>query len=62
MFFSEGIFVTKVNPEGPAATSLRPGDKILEVNGQDFNNIHHDKAVSSLKNTTKTVSLYIERI
>lgn len=54
--------MTKVNPEGPAATSLRPGDKILEVNGQDFNNIHHDKAVSSLKNTTKTVSLYIERI
>ncbi|KAG7276319.1 hypothetical protein CRUP_024349 [Coryphaenoides rupestris] len=25
-----GIFVTRVQPDGPAASSLRPGDKILQ--------------------------------
>ncbi|KAL3868446.1 hypothetical protein ACJMK2_041253 [Sinanodonta woodiana] len=55
-----GIFVTKIQPEGPAAISLQPGDKILEVNGINFGHIEHDKAVSILKNNN-AVSLYVER-
>lgn len=58
--FDKGIFITKVAPDGPAAMSLRAGDKVLEVNGQDFNNVHHDEAVNVMKNS-KTVSLYVER-
>ena len=27
----QGIFVTKVQHEGPASVSLQPGDKLLEV-------------------------------
>ncbi|KAK3089436.1 hypothetical protein FSP39_003580 [Pinctada imbricata] len=57
----KGIFVTKVQEDGPAAVSLRPGDKILEVNGQDFSQVNHSEAVSAMKNS-RTVSLYIERI
>ena len=30
-FHSQGIFVTKVVPDGPASKLLRPGDKLLEV-------------------------------
>ncbi len=32
---SQGIFITRVQPDGPAAASLRPGDKILEVGRQE---------------------------
>ncbi|CAC5368119.1 Protein lap1,Leucine-rich repeat-containing protein 7,Protein lap4,Protein scribble homolog,Leucine-rich repeat-containing protein 1,Erbin [Mytilus coruscus] len=55
-----GIFITKVSSDGPATLSLRPGDKVLEVNGQDFNNVNHEDAVNVMKNS-KTVSLYVER-
>ncbi|CAG2208859.1 Erbin,Leucine-rich repeat-containing protein 7,Protein lap4,Protein scribble homolog,Protein lap1 [Mytilus edulis] len=58
--YDKGIFITKVSSDGPATMSLRPGDKLLEVNGQDFNNVQHDDAVGVMKNS-KTVSLYVER-
>ncbi|XP_021372192.1 erbin-like isoform X5 [Mizuhopecten yessoensis] len=57
----KGIFVTKVQSEGPAAMSLSPGDKILEVNGHDFTKIHHDDAVSVIKQCS-SVSMNIERV
>ncbi|XP_013412095.1 uncharacterized protein LOC106174883 isoform X4 [Lingula anatina] len=57
----QGVFVTKVQPEGPAAAELRPGDKILEVNGQNFTQVDHSRAVSILKNSGQTVSLLVER-
>uniref|UniRef100_A0A8C5CJF7 PDZ domain-containing protein n=1 Tax=Gadus morhua TaxID=8049 RepID=A0A8C5CJF7_GADMO len=31
-----GIFVTRVQPDGPASTSLRPGDKILQVTAHSW--------------------------
>lgn len=30
-FFFQGIFVTRVQPEGPASKILQPGDKIIQV-------------------------------
>jgi hypothetical protein len=30
-YWLQGIFITKVSSDGPAAMSLRPGDKVLEV-------------------------------
>lgn len=32
----QGIFVTRVQPDGPASSLLQPGDKILQV-GVDLN-------------------------
>lgn len=56
-----GIFVTRVQPEGPAATLLQPGDKILKANGHNFLHVEHENAVSLLKNFQKTVDLVILR-
>ncbi|XP_051986006.1 leucine-rich repeat-containing protein 7-like isoform X4 [Xyrauchen texanus] len=56
-----GIFVTRVQPDGPAANVLQPGDKILKVNGHSFLHMEHETAVSLLKNFPKTVDLVILR-
>uniref|UniRef100_A0A4W4FGL5 Erbin n=1 Tax=Electrophorus electricus TaxID=8005 RepID=A0A4W4FGL5_ELEEL len=56
-----GIFVTRVQPEGPASKLLQPGDKIIQANGYSFMNIDHGNAVSLLKNFPNTVDLIIIR-
>uniref|UniRef100_A0AAY4EVY6 Leucine-rich repeat-containing protein 7 n=1 Tax=Denticeps clupeoides TaxID=299321 RepID=A0AAY4EVY6_9TELE len=56
-----GIFVTRVQPDGPASNVLQPGDKILKANGHSFLHIEHETAVSLLKNFQKTVDLVILR-
>ncbi|XP_069694249.1 erbin [Periplaneta americana] len=57
----EGIYVTKVHPNGPASSCLQPGDKILEVDGIDFTKIEHDQAVGILKQTGNIVNMMISR-
>ncbi|CAL9682253.1 unnamed protein product [Knipowitschia caucasica] len=57
----KGIFVTRVQPEGPASKILQPGDKILQANGYSFVNIDHGNAVSLLKTFPSTVELTIVR-
>ncbi|XP_041437175.1 rap guanine nucleotide exchange factor 2 L homeolog isoform X7 [Xenopus laevis] len=48
-----GIFVDSVDPGSKAAeTGLKRGDQILEVNGQNFENIQLTKALEILKNNT----------
>uniref|UniRef100_A0A8C6UBE8 Erbb2 interacting protein n=1 Tax=Neogobius melanostomus TaxID=47308 RepID=A0A8C6UBE8_9GOBI len=56
-----GIFITRVQPEGPASKILQPGDKILQANGYSFVNIDHGNAVSLLKTFSNTVELTIVR-
>ncbi|KAM7392515.1 hypothetical protein PAMA_007568 [Pampus argenteus] len=56
-----GIFVTRVQPEGPASKILQPGDKILQVNGYSFVNIDHGNAVALLKTFPCTVDMIIVR-
>ncbi|KAM9734853.1 erbin isoform 2-T2 [Menidia menidia] len=56
-----GIFVTRVQPEGPACKVLQPGDKIIQANGYSFVNIDHGNAVSLLKTFPTTVDLTIIR-
>ncbi|PSN58457.1 hypothetical protein C0J52_00772 [Blattella germanica] len=58
---NEGIFVTKVHPNGPASNCLVPGDKILEVDGTDFTKLGHDQAVGILKQTGNVVNMMISR-
>lgn len=57
----DGIFVTRVQPEGPASKLLQPGDKIIQANGYSFINIEHGQAVSLLKTFQNTVELIILR-
>lgn len=59
--FYQGIIVTKVNPDGPAQGTLRPGDKILEVDGIDFTRSDHNTAVAVLRSTGAIVSMLISR-
>ncbi|XP_065146326.1 erbin isoform X1 [Paramisgurnus dabryanus] len=56
-----GIFVTRVQTEGPASKILQPGDKILQANGYSFVNIDHGHAVSLLKTFPSIVDLIIVR-
>ncbi|XP_026869352.1 leucine-rich repeat-containing protein 7 isoform X3 [Electrophorus electricus] len=56
-----GIFVTRVQPDGPTSNVLRPGDKILKANGHSFVHIEHETAVSLLKSFPKAVDLVILR-
>uniref|UniRef100_A0A8D3DEX2 Erbin n=1 Tax=Scophthalmus maximus TaxID=52904 RepID=A0A8D3DEX2_SCOMX len=56
-----GIFVTRVQPEGPASKILQPGDKIIQANGYSFVSIDHGNAVSLLKTFPNTVDLTIVR-
>ncbi|XP_013373881.1 PREDICTED: protein LAP2 isoform X2 [Chinchilla lanigera] len=57
----DGIFVTRVQPDGPASKLLLPGDKIIQANGYSFTNIEHGQAVSMLKTFQNTVELIIVR-
>ncbi|XP_051794434.1 erbin isoform X12 [Acanthochromis polyacanthus] len=52
-----GIFVTRVQPEGPASKILQPGDKIIQANGYSFVNIDHGNAVSLLKKSSAPASI-----
>ncbi|XP_029372429.1 erbin isoform X1 [Echeneis naucrates] len=56
-----GIFVTRVQSEGPASKILQPGDKIIQANGYSFVNIDHGNAVSLLKTFPSTVDMTIIR-
>ncbi|XP_058572985.1 leucine-rich repeat-containing protein 7 isoform X7 [Neofelis nebulosa] len=57
----KGIFVTRVQPDGPAFNLLQPGDKILQANGHSFVHMEHEKAVLLLKSFQNTVDLVIQR-
>uniref|UniRef100_A0A4W3GDX4 PDZ domain-containing protein n=1 Tax=Callorhinchus milii TaxID=7868 RepID=A0A4W3GDX4_CALMI len=56
-----GIFITRVQPDGPASNLLQPGDKILKANGHNFVHMEHEKAVNLLKSFQSTVDLIIQR-
>lgn len=56
-----GIYVTRVQPEGPASMILQPGDKIIQANGYSFVNIDHGNAVALLKTFPSTVDMIIIR-
>uniref|UniRef100_A0A8C6YFB9 Leucine-rich repeat-containing protein 7 n=1 Tax=Naja naja TaxID=35670 RepID=A0A8C6YFB9_NAJNA len=57
----KGIFVTRVQPDGPASNLLQPGDKIIQANGHSFVHMEHEKAVLLLKSFQNTVDLVIQR-
>ncbi|CAH2286211.1 scribble homolog isoform X5 [Pelobates cultripes] len=58
----EGIFISRVAEEGPAARAgVRVGDKLLEVNGVDLHNAEHHTAVEALRSSGTAVSMTVLR-
>ncbi|XP_018334137.1 patj homolog [Agrilus planipennis] len=56
-------FIRSILPEGPVGQSgkLRPGDEILEVNGQKLIGVNHVEAVKVLRNLPSAVRLVCAR-
>uniref|UniRef100_A0A8D0H1X2 Scribble planar cell polarity protein n=1 Tax=Sphenodon punctatus TaxID=8508 RepID=A0A8D0H1X2_SPHPU len=58
----EGIFISRVSEEGPAARAgVRVGDKLLEVNGVVLHCAEHHVAVEALRGSGSTVSMTVLR-
>uniref|UniRef100_A0A3Q3B1Y4 Protein scribble homolog n=1 Tax=Kryptolebias marmoratus TaxID=37003 RepID=A0A3Q3B1Y4_KRYMA len=58
----EGIFISRVSEEGPAARAgVKVGDKLLEVNGVDLHEAEHHTAVEALRSSGATVSMTVLR-
>uniref|UniRef100_W5MVL4 Protein scribble homolog n=1 Tax=Lepisosteus oculatus TaxID=7918 RepID=W5MVL4_LEPOC len=58
----EGIFISRVSEEGPAARAgVKVGDKLLEVNGVDLHDAEHHKAVEALRSSGSAVSMTVLR-
>lgn len=54
------MIIHEVYPDGAAAKDgrLRPGDQLVEVNGNDFRNITHMKALGVLRQTPAKVRFF----
>ncbi|XP_056104389.1 protein scribble homolog isoform X19 [Rhinichthys klamathensis goyatoka] len=58
----EGIFISRVAEEGPAARAgVKVGDKLLEVNGVDLHGAEHHTAVEALRNSGAAVVMTVLR-
>ncbi|XP_019409348.1 PREDICTED: protein scribble homolog isoform X2 [Crocodylus porosus] len=58
----EGIFISRVSEEGPAARAgVRVGDKLLEVNGVVLHCAEHHVAVEALRGSGSSVSMTVLR-
>uniref|UniRef100_A0A8C9S715 Scribble planar cell polarity protein n=1 Tax=Scleropages formosus TaxID=113540 RepID=A0A8C9S715_SCLFO len=58
----EGIFISRVSEEGPAARAgVKVGDKLLEVNGVDLHEAEHQQAVEALRSSGASVTMTVLR-
>ncbi|XP_012503564.1 PREDICTED: protein scribble homolog isoform X4 [Propithecus coquereli] len=58
----EGIFISRVSEEGPAARAgVRVGDKLLEVNGVALQDAEHHEAVEALRGAGTAVQMRVWR-
>ncbi|XP_066193840.1 protein scribble homolog isoform X1 [Sylvia atricapilla] len=58
----EGIFISRVSEEGPAARAgVRVGDKLLEVNGVSLHCAEHHVAVEALRGSGSSVAMTVLR-
>uniref|UniRef100_A0A671SWM4 Protein scribble homolog n=1 Tax=Sinocyclocheilus anshuiensis TaxID=1608454 RepID=A0A671SWM4_9TELE len=58
----EGIFISRVSEEGPAARAgVKVGDKLLEVNGVNLHGAEHHTAVEALRNSGAAVVMTVLR-
>ncbi|XP_042624219.1 disks large homolog 4-like [Cyprinus carpio] len=58
----EGIFISRVSKGGPAEKAgVHVGDRVLEVNGQDMQEVSHHEAVSVLRNAGSCIKMKVLR-
>ncbi|XP_028845143.1 protein scribble homolog [Denticeps clupeoides] len=58
----EGIFISRVSKGGPAEKAgVHVGDRVLEVNGLDMQEVTHHEAVSALRNAGSCIKLKVLR-
>lgn len=57
----KGIYVCSVTPDGPASSVLKPGDKLLLVDGMDFTRIGIERALLLLEDSGASVFMMISR-
>ncbi|CAN8004334.1 unnamed protein product, partial [Ixodes hexagonus] len=57
------VIIHEVYPDGAAAMDgrLRPGDQILEVNGEDLREACHEAAIGALRQTSSVVRMLVFR-
>ncbi|XP_065309862.1 multiple PDZ domain protein-like isoform X3 [Dermacentor albipictus] len=57
------VIIHEVYPDGAAAMDgrLRPGDQILEVNGEDLREACHEAAIAALRQTSSVVRMLVLR-
>ncbi|KAK9963964.1 hypothetical protein ABG768_005175 [Culter alburnus] len=58
----EGVFISRVSKGGPAEKAgLHVADRVLEVNGQDMQEVSHHEAVSVLRNAGSCIKMKVLR-
>ncbi|XP_048125132.1 tyrosine-protein phosphatase non-receptor type 13 [Alosa alosa] len=58
----EGIFISRVSKGGPAERAgVHVGDRVLEVNGLDMQEVTHHEAVSTLRNAGSCIKMKVLR-
>ncbi|XP_078656443.1 multiple PDZ domain protein-like isoform X10 [Branchiostoma floridae x Branchiostoma belcheri] len=60
----QGIFIKHVLEDSPAGRdgNLKPGDRVLEVDGMDLREASHDQAVEVVRNAGNPVCFLIQRL
>ena len=53
--------MSRVEPAGSASTALKVGDRILQIDGIDLQNVNKDKANHIFESTGNTISLIVSR-
>ncbi|XP_077981370.1 multiple PDZ domain protein-like [Glandiceps talaboti] len=61
---AQGIFIKHVLEDSPAGNNgtLKTGDRILEVNGQDLRSSSHDHAVEVIRSATSPVTFIVQSL
>lgn len=56
-----GVFISKIKKEGAAASDgrLKVGDRIIEVNGKNLENVQHSVAVDTFLNAGQVVTITV---
>ncbi|XP_051775116.1 protein scribble homolog isoform X1 [Erpetoichthys calabaricus] len=58
----EGVFISRISRRGAAdVVGIKVGDRVLEVNGMNFEDVTHYEAVSALKNAGSSIKIVVLR-
>lgn len=60
---SDSVFISRIFEDGPAFMDgkLQVGDKLLSINGQNVDGLHHDQVITKLTGLERFVRLVVER-